>query len=934
MSSHLRCRAPSLFLRVLPYALLFGLTSGCVAAADRMVDFSDSIRAMPDDAYIGGMPPPVSEVARRVRQRMQADRGGALPECRPPGPGQGLVVATDVGLVPDPSKTQTQTVLAELQSLLTSERPFVRDAAAFIVGEIGPAASSLAPDLNGHDIHRSLWFSHALGRVSCQSYAMSRTLELVPEAARVKLLGAVRGSGATHSDLRLVARLLEFPELRWPDQFFSNVIEDGNDIGRLEKEPHSGPSVRIIADHIADEALSRPLRLDLLNLLRQLGHSAKPAADTLWVLANGTDDDLAIAATSALVETGSERSVDAGKELLVRFNYGPSALPEELCSMKRAAEVLGPVLRKRLDDTSWADAAETIKMLGCIDPIGNASVARRLLTHPSWEVQLAAIEALKKSAGSDQETRTSLEAIQVSHWSGLVRKAAAEALAPPASGGPDSDSQEQFFFFKCFHRCVTDHLRQCGNDEGVVDGVYVSPTMGELTVEWERARRVRWPDHFPLTVPEDSRPDYGTSTYLRVEGGWLYGTDRWHYDGTIAFVDDQGNESPIGQWGDDAVAVLDSPDFGKTLLGSSLFSVGEAGLLASLERDAGGWKVIPRVALPSPPWGWSFAPNGTLLVADPYEAVAVLKDGSIESLACPERAPSNPKRNLRELARVAPKGLSDLKKRELADLVYVHKTEFERQLRHSERLDEDPARREKWETPEVVKSWLHTSLEKLVETYLIAGLPESGIEMISKHSDAIGEIGAGTRFHLYANAGRFVEAREQLGDPSQVVDPYALRFDAALALAERRIDVARAALDRIEASRSQRREDDHENDPYLIILRQIAGQEMKESNDMTSTHEVWPKPIQDYLAGRISEKDLTLASYRRDGQVDIEKLCEALFYKGLNLAAKGRSRAAKPYFRDVVDLGVTRFFEHAAAAYLSSRTSYSSRDDRNGDLHR
>src|SRR5690606_27553034 len=120
-------------------------------------------------------------------------------------------------------------------------------------------------------------------------------------------------------------------------------------------------------------------------------------------------------------------------------------------------------------------------------------------------------------------------------------------------------------------------------------------------IEWERARRVRWPDHFPLIVPEDSRPEYGTSTYLRVEGGWLYGTDRWHYDGTIAFVDDQGHESPIGQWGDDAVAILNSPDFGLTLLGSSLFSVGEAGLLASLELDAGGWKVIPRVALPSPP---------------------------------------------------------------------------------------------------------------------------------------------------------------------------------------------------------------------------------------------------------------------------------------------------------------------------------------------
>ena len=127
--------------------------------------------------------------------------------------------------------------------------------------------------------------------------------------------------------------------------------------------------------------------------------------------------------------------------------------------------------------------------------------------------------------------------------------------------------------------------------------------------------------------------------------------------------------------------------------------------------------MVPRVALPSPPWGWAFAPNGTLLVADPYEAVAVLKDGSIESLACPTFKPKRTAGSLLALAKEAPKGSSKQKQRELSDALAVRLSAFLAQRDRSAELTREPGKRKQWEKPEVVAAWLGRDLESLLEAY-------------------------------------------------------------------------------------------------------------------------------------------------------------------------------------------------------------------------
>lgn len=892
---------------LLPGAIASGETSSVTAR----------LTAMPEAAYVGGMPVAVVEVAADVRQDLQTALGGELPVCEPPDALQGSIVANDVGMSPPKATPASDPTLRELQELLASERRFVQDAAAFIIGEIGPAAASLDRDLRGDRLERSAWFSHALGRVTCERYAIAGVLDRLPEGAKAVLAEPGDSSSSLGVRVGRVARLIQHPDRVWPDDFFSSAIASSELQWELAEAEHVDTrAVQAIADRVVDRSSPMALRLDLLRVLDMLDDAARPAAPTLWPLAQESDDQLSFQAAWVVASTGGELAIDANALLVNRFE-SELVGSDALCGSERAARLLGPPLRARLAGEYWNVAAVSAGELGCIDPIGSAAALRAALDHPSWEVQVAAIGSLARSAATDPVTRAALASVQENHWSGLVRQHAEAALSPPPVDDDDPGALDAFVF-KCFHRCLTDHLRRCGDEDGVVDGLYVSPSMGELQVEWERVRRVPRPPGFPLGVEEDSRADYGTSTYLRVDGGWLFATDRWHYDGVLAFASDAGEMLPVGLGGDIAAAIVQTPHFGPALLGGSYVSVREAGLLASIDRSDEGWRVVPRVALPSPPWGWAFAPNGTLLVADPYEAVAVLADGRIESLACPVRAPAHSVNGLRPLVKRAPR-LSDLKRRDLVDALATHQSVFAAQRERNRQVARNPAERESWETPKLLDSWLSGDLDQLLHAYLAAGRAAAGLQLIAELPPGLADVGPGTAFQLYAAAGRPEQARARLEAPTAANDADALKIGLALALAERRVDDADAVLRRLDELEDRQGYRSATPDHFLEMLRWVAAEDDPARDELLTATDGWPGPVQAHLTGRISERELALASHRRDGQVDREKLCEALFYRGLKLAAAGRTRAARSYFQAVVDLGVEHFLEYAVAAVLLDR---------------
>lgn len=875
----------------------------------------DVLDAMSDASYIGGMPPEVSQLAEQARNRLQSSRGAPLAVCDAPDPLDGSVVATGVGVNPPAPVLQDDPVLRELQSLLRHPRRFVRDASAFIAAEIGPAAVALAPDLAGDNVHRSPWFTHALARISCTGYAMQGGVESLPAGAGAGLIDGDDASPSVDQQLQLVARLLQRETLRWPDGFFASFI----DPWELREQPASLARIKpdaviAIVDRVVDTSAPRALRADLLNLLDGLDEAASPAADQLLQLANGPDDEMAFSAARMVMDMGRTHALDAAGVLLDRFNIGLSMVSEDLCSAPRALRVIGPHAMRRLAGRDWSEATAAATWLGCLDPLAHAALLRSHLDHPGWETRIAVIAALSVSARSDETTRDALRTVQRTHWSGLVRQAASESLDPPAPAKATTQDPLRISL-KCFHRCVTNHLRRCGDSDGIVDGLYISPSMGELDIVWQHARRVPTPDGFPIAVAEDERPDYGTSTYLRVADGWLYGADRWHYGGVIGFVDDKGNEAALDEWGEVAVAFVDTPHFGPVMLGGSTLAVGDGGLLSQVRHASGKTTLVPRVALPSPPWGWALAPNGTLLVADPYEAVAVLEDGSIESLACPARGPTSPPRNLLAMAKTL-HPLPELQTRRDADAdadaLQLRASAFASQSARHRQLQREPGKREVWETPANLQAWLDGALDEWLDAFLVAGRADAALRALASVASDGAAASPDRRFQVHAAAGQPEQARMQLANLRGTHSADALKLQAMLALADGR------AADAIETLGQHRALVDksivtQREDPYLPLLHGLASGQWPTTDASADDASEWPAPIHAYLAGRSDEKTLVLASHTRDGRVDREKLCEALFFSGLKLVSEGKPRRARAQFRAAAALQVQHFHEHAVA---------------------
>jgi RNA 3''-terminal phosphate cyclase len=749
------------------------------------------------------------------------------------------------------------------------------------------------------------------GHVAARELSVVRDcFPVSPEESHIRVLGHDTGPGNVLSlwvQHEAVTELVTtYGERRVSAEAVAELREKDGSLEQIKPG-----SVLAIVERVMDESAPQALRGDLLELLNSLDKAAGPASEQLWELANRPNDKLSLPAAQVVMRVGSAHALDAAVLLLERSDIELSMLPQSLCSTPNAAVLLGPPAKKRLSGINWSEAGEAAKWLGCLDPIGNAALLRAHLNHPSWETQIAVIAALAPSAQSDSNTQKELRKVQRMHWSGLVRQRAGESLHPRQPEGNAAD-EIQTITFNCFHRCLTDHLRRCGDEHGIVDGLYVSPSMGELSVEWERARRVPTPAGFPVEVPEDGRPEYGTSTYLRVENGWLYGTDRWHYDGVVGFVDDQGRESALGEWGEDVVAFVDTPHFGTVMLGSSIFTVGDAGLLAQIKRTGDEISLLPRLTLPSPPWGWAFAPNGTLLVADPYEAVAVLEDGSIESLACPVRTSTPQPRSLLAMAKAAPRALGERAQRDLDDALRLHASAFAAEKARAQQLDLDPGHRQAAETPKNVKGWLDHALDQWLYAFLEAGRADEALRVLESIASDVATATPGRRFQVYAAAGQHERARAQFEPTSDTKDGPALKMQAMLALAEGRAADAKAALGRIVelAEKSPVRPDD---DPYLPLLHGLIANDWPKTDLSSDDASTWPGPIVEYLAGRSTEKALVRASHTRDGRADREKVCEALFFNGLKLTSEGKSRRAREQFRAAAELQVQHFHEHAVA---------------------
>lgn len=266
--------------------------------------------------------------------------------------------------------------------------------------------------------------------------------------------------------------------------------------------------------------------------------------------------------------------------------------------------------------------------------------------------------AAAESLGRLQATEAlpALDSTARIHWFPPVRKAAAEAARHIREGVPyQAQFHRRNFALEFF---AYEHIRNDGPGcEKPVDAVQIEPTSMKLYERTAPAQLKALTYSIVEEMPPPPPPPLGENgvrvtettsgavaerpnvvkhvptVALRVDGGWLAGSDRGEWGGELVFVGDDGsqqkvideNVEDIYRLGDRYVVTV-----GLAHLGSN------AGAVLELRHAADGhWQASPWRILPAAPQSSFLTRNGDLLVTVYTDTPIVISpDGTMRMAAC------------------------------------------------------------------------------------------------------------------------------------------------------------------------------------------------------------------------------------------------------------------------------------------------------------
>lgn len=587
-----------------------------------------------DEGYEGGLTQRDRALAADLAQAA-LESGVEHTECGPPNPLAGQTVAGggSDSEVKFPTKIPA---LAALQPFLEQGSRRQRDIALVAIGQIG-AGSPVPSAYLQRFADETPWARWALTRTTCQHWTPGDVWDLWSEA-RVEALESNGGHLSSHEAVSYMVEQMLDIERAYPPGIFSYAL--GN---RGLRDDLTLSLVRRLLPVLSNEDYPLSTRMEAIQFVDALGKgSGVFEAPLIEIYTSGTDR-IHQAAGFALVSIESQYGATVLADIVNSEEYTHWAwAPGPDCKLPPWNDELLDALSEKAQNGVTAERMAAVSALGCLEHEASIAPINRALDASSWSLQMEAAEALSNFDDLPSEVVNALREKSESHWSSQVREVAEKALSSLSASSDASSSEKPVeesgldrIAFNCFHRCAIEHGLPVCHGERPANGWYFLPWIGEFHVQWTNAQVNDIPVGFPIELDEmRGREGYGSNTFFRVDGGWLFSVDLWHYDGDFGFVSDDGAVQRFGPETLNAAFIVQS-DFGITALAQDVFGGGNGGVLAVLERDSEGlWHYEPKLELPAEAFGYAFAPDGTLLIKDAYGAVAITDREEIVPLAC------------------------------------------------------------------------------------------------------------------------------------------------------------------------------------------------------------------------------------------------------------------------------------------------------------
>jgi HEAT repeat protein len=434
----------------------------------------------------------------------------------------------------------------------------------------------------------------------------------------------------------------------------SDYLNLGHVLGEMgEAKAAAAPGLLSIT---TDDASPKIAVVGALHMIASLGEHGQSIEGELLGLRDRRPD-LGYEVDSALVGI---RSAAAGEVFSRRLKEEPNILTlRDLAETGVAAVDACPVATDLIDHPDWDIRVATARALGFIECQAAAAKLMQLLD-VDFDVQLNWVAAESLGRTRAAVAQDALTRIAGTHWYPPVRQAATTALEHIEAGTTYVRRYSYNFPFEFFaYEHIGEGVRTCPTiplplktepeskklslpnaKEELESLSYQTELLSYGTNEKPATDENGEPEVIEVT-PENIAEFRETihqvpNVALRVDDGWLVGSDRGEWGGELAFIGDDGtltvivneNVKNIHLVGDRWIVVA-----GLSHLLSS------RGMLFDVFRTpAGAWSYSPWRRLPSAPKSSRLVETGELLIEDYYGAsILVSEAGSMRMAPCEDK---------------------------------------------------------------------------------------------------------------------------------------------------------------------------------------------------------------------------------------------------------------------------------------------------------
>jgi HEAT repeat protein len=516
-----------------------------------------------------------------------------------------------------------------LLALLADPNANVRALAAYTLRDLrGLTEAETAPLLRalaaGED-----WVALALASIGSQ-------------AAIAGLLDALAARPDTHTQVTYAFEKLgakSVPALlgaldcptRCDQRLLSAIVFIFEELGRKGRD-----AVMPLAEVAADTRRPIALRRAAVSALGGVGEAAVAAAPSLLRLAASDPGQLEEPVLRALQ---AMKAPGAAEVLAARLAKDPSVLVlRDIAALGPAGRTAGPAMIPLLSHPDWEVRMAAARALGYVaDGAATEALVAALDNQEDWQLVLAAAESLGRLKA--KAAVAPLRAVALHHWYPPVRAAARKARSVIAGAAtylsrwhPSNFAFEFFELQDAGSNVPPCRIKRPPGVRAFLPDDDLNRALATVGT-YEATIASYGPGEGGALVRIEGSTKQAPETALEVPGGWLLGASRGEWGGELVFTDRSGRQQLL---------VDDNID-GLARLGHRIVAVGglahlssNRGLAYQVSQDAGGrWSARPWRLLPGAPSGSRLDRDGRWLINTNGGSVLLAPNGALTMATCP-----------------------------------------------------------------------------------------------------------------------------------------------------------------------------------------------------------------------------------------------------------------------------------------------------------